>query len=1143
MNTAQLVAALYARGAHLAVRNGELLVSASEGALDDALIAQVRADKPAIIALLGRLDQAGNAGAALSPPARPLAYSCALSLAQRRMLFLEELAGASSYYNMPLAFRIDGALDKPALHRALNDLVAVHDVLRSAYSQTAGEPVQVVAAPAPVALIEHTAASEAELADLLAVDADHRFALATAMPLRVALIALGERQHVLSINLHHIAADGLSAHKLLADLGTAYRHHCANASDTPALARGWQYADFVDWQAQWIASPQYEAAKTYWLATLADAPQLHGIMPDYQRPAVQSVAGSHLRLPLLPSLVQATAALARARSTTPFVIYQAAFAALLARYGDATDIVFGTAAANRQPAQFEQVVGLFVNTLVLRFAVDPHTSFGALVEQAKNVSGNALRHQQLPFDALVEQLRPARSLAYNPLVQIMLVMQDEDGQALTLDGATVQACEQQQAVSKFDIALHVRQRDGAVLLDWEYNTGLFAASTIAAMSANFVHLLQACVDGVEGPIGAIALPGMRDPRAEPERDLAGDAGAPQCVHQLFERMAARQPGAPALLEGERSTTYGELEQQAERVARHLALAGAGANTAVGVCMEKSAALVIAMLAIYKVGATYVPLDPHYPHERLVFMLRDASVALLLVDGDSPSDADLGADATGAMLPRLDLRVLLATEVKIDYPRCAAPSNGAYIIYTSGSTGQPKGVLVTHANLYYSLHANRAAMAFAETDAMPTIGSQAFGVSLLEILLPLTSGGAVRLVTRSEVIDLEALVRVTGDVTVLHAVPSLMRRWLDVLETGADAADGEAAMPYPGLRLLLVGGESVPAGLLKRIKQWRPSVRLLALYGMTESAIVCSSFEASLATDAPAAHYGIGKPYRHARFHVLGSAGQEQPDGVPGELHIGGLSIAAGYVGQPAMTAERFIASPFHPGERLYRSGDRVRRLADGSFEFLGRFDHQVSLRGARIELGEIETLANGVAGVTQAVAHVAGEDPVLVLFYTSPASADEQVDIVAALRAQMERRLPDYMRPSIVQHLPAFPLNPNGKVDRQKLPSPQAADAMEAPASEIERRLLAISHALLERSDFGVTANFFEVGGHSLLATRMATRIRAEFGIDFPLAALFSSASVRACAAVVEAGLKEKFAASMAGPASSELALDDEIVL
>jgi amino acid adenylation domain-containing protein len=530
-----------------------------------------------------------------------------------------------------------------------------------------------------------------------------------------------------------------------------------------------------------------------------------------------------------------------------------------------------------------------------------------------------------------------------------------------------------------------------------------------------------------------------------------------------------------------------------------------------------------MLAIYKVGATYVPLDPHYPSERMAFMLRDAGVALLLVGGTS--------DAT---LPQLDLRQLLATEAGADYPRRASPDLGAYIIYTSGSTGQPKGVLVTHANLYYALHANRAAMRLTAGDSLPTIGSQAFGVSLLEILLPLTSGGQVQLVTRAQVVDVEALVRVTDDVTVLHAVPSLMRRWLDVLENGTDA------IPYPRLRLLLVGGESVPASLLRRIKRWRPSVRVLALYGMTESAIVCSSFEASL---TPAANFGIGKPYRHARFHVLGSAGQEQPDGVPGELHIGGLSIAAGYVGQPAMTAERFIASPFHPGERLYRSGDRVRRLADGSFEFLGRLDHQVSLRGARIELGEIETLANAVAGITQAVAHVAGDDPVLVLFYTSPAPAGEQAGIVAALRAQMERRLPDYMRPSIVQHLPAFPLNPNGKVDRKKLPSPQAADTMAAPASDIERRLLAISHRLLERSDFGVTANFFEVGGHSLLATRMATGIRAEFGIDFPLAALFSSPTVRACGAVVEAKLKEKFAASMAGPASEALVLDDEVVL
>ncbi len=1143
MNTVELLETLYARGAQLAVQDGQLRLSAPDGALDEALIALVRQDRQALIALLEQLDQAGGVGPSAPPTAHPAAYTSLASLAQQRMLFMEELAGGSSYYNMPLAFRLDGPLDKEALAGALSALLGAHDILRTVYGHARGagqaepQPLQMVLAPAPCAIVEHdlrgAADPEAELAAMLAADADHRFDLTCALPIRVVLITLGAQQHVLSINLHHIAADGHSARTLLADLGAAYRHCRAQpAGGAAALARRPQYADFVAWQGAWISSPQYAAARAYWLSALADAPQLHSIMPDYPRPAVQAVAGRHLRLPLAAPLAQATAQLARAHATTPFVIYQAVFAALLARYSGAGDIVFGTASANRQPGQFGATVGLFVNTLVLRYALDADTGFAALIEQAKVVNAAASRHQQFPFDALVEQLRPARSLAYNPLVQIMLVMQDEDGQALALDGVSVRACGQQQAVSKFDIALHIRSGADGVVLDWEFNTGLFAAATIERMSATFAHLLQACVDGSAGAIGALALPGQYD--IDAAADLRGDAGAPVCVHRLFEQWAARQPEALALRDGEDSISYGELDQQAERVARHLAMAGAGGNSAIAVCMEKSAALVIAMLAIYKVGATYVPLDPHYPPERLAFMLQDAGAMLLLTDR-----ARQAGDAIDSPVARRDLAYMLDTPMATAYPPCAKPEQGAYIIYTSGSTGKPKGVLVTHANLYYSLHANRAAMGIVANDLMPTIGSQAFGVSLLEIMLPLTSGGTVLLVTKAQVRDVEQLVRSSAAVTVLHAVPSLMRQWLDVLDARADAAPD----PYPTLRLLLVGGESVPAGLLKRLKQWRPAVRVLALYGMTESAIVCSSFEAVLAPDGPQAHYGIGKPYRHARFHVLNDAGGQQPDGVPGELYIGGLSIAAGYVGQPAMTAERFLASPFDPGERIYRTGDRVRRLADGSFEFLGRVDHQVSLRGARIEMGEIETLAIAIDGVRQAVAHVAGADGALVLYYTSALPADAQAQLVEAIRSGLARSLPDYMRPSIVQRLDAFPLNPNGKVDRNKLPAAHTADAQVEPAGAIERRLLALSQSLLGRDDFGVTANFFEVGGHSLLAARLATRIRAEFEIAFPLTALFSSPTIRACAAVIEDGLKEKFAASLMLPAHADANLEDEVIL
>ncbi len=1128
MTPEALLAALYARGAHLAVEDGQLLLSAPDDALDEALIAQVRAHKPALIALVGQLAAASRAGAApLLLQARAPAYACPASLAQQRMLFLEELAGATSYYNIPLAFRIDGPLEREALAKAFAAVAGAHDVLRSVYRMGDAGWEQQVLAPAPFALGWHDLgaddAPQAALAALLAQHADYRFDLTRETPMRAALIRLGPQSHVLSMNIHHIAADGHSARRLLADLGAAYRPQGGAAP----LARGWQYADYAEWQQRWSASPQCEAAKAYWLGALAGAPALHGIMPDTARPAAQSVHGSHLRCTLPAPLVEATAALARAHGVTPFVLYQAVFAALVARYSGQGDIVFGTAAANRQPLEFAGAVGLFVNTLALRFTLDQAMPFRALIAQAKQVSADAFRHQQLPFDLVVELLQPARSLAYNPLVQLMLVMQDEDGQALALEGAVVRQCEQAQAVSKFDLALHLRSRAGALVLDWEFNTGLFAEATVARMSAHFEALLAACVADQDAAIGACAL----GAETAVEEDLAGEAGDPVCVHRLFEQHALRQPQAVALREGERAVTYGELDEMAEHVACQLAAAGVGAATPVAVCMEKSVPLVVAMLAIYKAGGVYVPLDPNYPAQRLAFMLADAGAALLLAA--TPGQA---ADRLDTPLTIYYLDQLLAAPRAPAYAPCAAPEQGAYIIYTSGSTGQPKGVLVTHANLYYSMHANRAVTGFGPSDLMPSIGSQAFGASLLEITLPLTSGGAVRLLTRAQVSDVDELVRASADVTVLHAVPSLMRQWLDVLER----ADGPR---YPALRLLLCGGESVSDGLLRRVKQWRPSVKLLAMYGMTESAIICSSYEASLETGAPV-HYCIGRPFRHARFLVLDEQAREQPAGVPGELHIGGLSIAAGYVGLPAMTAERFIADPAHPERRIYRTGDRVRRLADGNFEFLGRVDHQVSLRGARIELGEIETIAAAVTGVAQAVAHVAGDDPMLVLYYTSALAAGLQDDLADAIRAAFVERLPDYMRPSLLQQLDAFPLNPNGKVDRKRLPAPRAVDSMVQPNGEIEQRLLALCQELLQRDDFGVTANFFEIGGHSLMAAKLVTKIRASFEIAFPLTALYSSPTIRACGLLVEAGLKDKFAASLvraeAAPAEAD---GDELIL
>jgi amino acid adenylation domain-containing protein len=578
---------------------------------------------------------------------------------------------------------------------------------------------------------------------------------------------------------------------------------------------------------------------------------------------------------------------------------------------------------------------------------------------------------------------------------------------------------------------------------------------------------------------------------------------PVCVHELIARQVRAVPRRIAVRDAHGDLSYAELDRQAEVLAAHLRSHHvAGRELRVAVCTERSALLVVALYATLKAGAVYVPLDAAYPAARLEFMLADSGVNLVLAHGVSPPETTL---------PVLDLAQLLRASAVAGAPPSPSaqdPATPAYVIYTSGSTGRPKGVLVSHQSLFYSLLANKDVMGFAPADNMPCLGSQAFGVSLLEILVPLASGASVRMLARDVVRDLDALIASTQDATVLHAVPSLMAKWLERVA-------GSPVPLYPKLRLLLVGGESVPDDLLRAIAGWRADVELIELYGMTESAVVCSSYRPEAGF---AAHYCIGRPHPTTRFHVFNRDLQRQPPGIPGELHIGGLTLATGYLNQPELTAERFIADPGAPGQRLYKTGDRVRVLADGQFEFLGRVDHQVSLRGVRIELGEIEALLATHPQVRKAVAHVmtlASGERTLVAFYTTHVTPADPGVLAESLREHLSRDLPDYMRPTMFQYLETLPLNPNGKVDRRQLPVPQprVRAAHLAPGTETE---LARLWSELLKAEVDAESNFFEIGGNSLLATQLVNRAKLHFGIELPVTALFESPTVRQLAVMVE---------------------------
>ena len=1101
MTAQELLNFLYINNVSIDVDGEDLLIDAPEDFLDERLIELLGEHKLSILNMLRRFNKTTYTPD-LSKHDFIAPYSCATTLAQDRILFLEEIAGNNSYYNIPFAYKISGAIDTPALKKSFILLIKNHEILRTTYIKSDIDYIQLVNREKDIDIdetdISYFDNKETKALELLEKDANHKFLLETEWPIKVRIIKLSITESIISINVHHIAADGLSAKKLINDINQAYNWFINPSTEEnfPNLGSNYQYSDYAIWQKKWLESQDYIESKNYWINTLKGAPHLHSIPTDFLRPSNQSITGDFYSNELPLSLGTGLVVAAQHNKTTPFVIFQAAFAALLSRYSSEKDILFGIASANRYPTAFINNIGLFVNTLALRYQLSNDLTFSALLAQAVEINNDALKHQSFPFDALVDHIQPQRDLSYNALIQIMLVMHDNAPDNLHLQGADIAPITQKQKVSKFDFSLHITPKDERFILEWEYNTALFEHKTIEMFSTHFIRLLDALISIPNSEIYRLPLVDKDDIPKTINRSLFPPE---KCVHQLIEDKILSSPDAIAIIQGDRQFTYRELNDSANKIAANL-LENNPNIKRVGVCLHKSAEMIFTFFAILKMGAVYVPLDPYYPKERLEFMIKDSAVDVLITDESFSFEFNIPISIlrTGDML-RNTAANFLPVACNLESP--------AYIIYTSGSTGKPKGVLVSHKSLFYSLIANQSLMQIDNRDSMPTIGSQAFGVSLLEILLPLISGGTVLILQKADILNIDLLTHLTDKVTVLHAVPSLMRIWLDLLiEKGGSHS-------YPNLRLLLVGGEAVPDKLLKDIKSWRPHVRLLELYGMTELAVVCSSYDMK---EGSAINYCIGKPHPNTEFYVLNEQYQHQPIGIPGELHIGGLSLATEYINQPEITSEKFIVNPFDATQRLYKSGDRVKRLANGHYEFLGRVDFQVSVRGVRIECGEIETLALQVEGVKQAIAHVFDiqeNDQILILYFTLISEDLDQTIIADNIRAHLNQYLPDYMCPSIIQKIDTFPLNPNGKVDRKALPEPNFSAQQHsyiAPRTKIEERMCEIWQEALSSERVGITDNFFKLGGHSLSATRLVARINQVFKITLPLKTFFTSPTVEA---------------------------------
>ncbi|MFI2238203.1 non-ribosomal peptide synthase/polyketide synthase [Streptomyces chrestomyceticus] len=1084
------------------------LLSRVRAVLDVELTVRDVFEAPTVAALAARLDAGGAARPALRPVERP--GTLPLSFAQRRLWFLNRLDGAGAAYAMPLALRLRGDLDRDALAAALADVVTRHEVLRTVYPETAGTPEQVVLAPERAAPgLSCRAVAETGLAAAVAAAAAHPFDLAAEPPLHAELLALDPDDHVLVLVLHHIAGDGWSNLPLTRDVTAAYaaRHAGEAPSWTPLPV---QYADYTLWQHRLFGDPadpdSLIARQTaYWTETLAGLPEELPLPTDRPRPAVARHRGGRVPFTLDAAAHAGLADLARACDASLFMVGQAALAALLSRLGAGDDIPIGTPVAGRTDDALDDAVGCFVNTLVLRTATGGDPAFTDLVARARETALAAYDHQDVPFEHLVEHLEPVRSLARHPLFQVMLALRNTGEAPLGLPGLAVSAVPVETTAVKFDLAFTVSERTGpqgeaaGLTGELDYASDLFDAETARRIAARFVRVLEAVAADPARKLEDLPVLDA----AERERVLTGWNATerplpPVTLPELFAAQAARTPDAVAVAGEGGTLSYAELDAWADRLARALVQRGAGPERVVAVALPRSVELVVALLAVLKSGAAYLPVDPGHPAERTRAMLDEARPVCVLDDPE------------GVRNPRPETAITAP-------PVPLSPSHPAYVLYTSGSTGTPKGVVVPHAGVVNRLLWAQAEYGLDASDAVLQKTPYGFDVSVWEFFWPLITGARLVVARPDGHRDpayLAALIREHA-VTTVHFVPSMLRAFLDE----------PAAARCTSLRRVLCSGEALPAQLAAHGRDILGGSKLHNLYGPTEASVDVTSWACA---DRPGP-VPIGRPVHNTRAYVLDAALRPVPPGVTGELYLAGVQLARGYLGRPGLTAERFVACPFAPGTgvppaegwgRMYRTGDLARWTADGVLEYAGRADDQVKLRGFRIEPGEIETALARHGDVAQ-VAVVLREDRPgdqrLVAYVTSAPGA---VPEPRELRESVARTLPASMVPAEIVVLDALPLTPNGKLDRRALPAPDATAQApgRAPRTLHEEILCGIFADVLGRPLPGIDDGFFDLGGHSLLATRLVSRARAALGAELSVRDVFEAPTVAGLAARIGSG-------------------------
>jgi amino acid adenylation domain-containing protein len=1041
------------------------------------------------------------------------------------MWLLHKLERGAATYNISAAFRLTGTLDQDALVAAIHDVVERHEILRTTYgTDDAGEPYARIRPAEQAALrVPVAEVTSGELSAAVDEAVAHRFDLAAELPFRATLLRCSPEEHVLVLVIHHIASDGSSSAPLMRDLVDAYtarRDGRAPAWEPLPL----QYKDYALWQREVlgdVADPGSLAAAQieYWRKELAGVPQPLNLPLDRPRPAEASSRGDTVGIEAAPEVAAGLQKLADERGMSLSMVVQSALAVLLSKLGGGEDVTIGSPIAGRTDEALADMIGCFVNTQVLRADLSGNPSFTDLLAQVRNKALSAYEHQDVPFDVVVEAINPDRSAAYQPLFQVIFSWQSYEKPDLALPGLEMRFEQAIPSTAMVDLTFFLAvDGTGALRGDLQYATDLFDRGTAEEISARLVRVLEQLAADPGLRVGDIDVLSARErERLLVEVNAAGDTVDEVTLVELFERQAARRSDAVALVHDGTALTYGELNARANRLARHLAARGVGPESLVGVCLERSADLVVALLAVLKAGGAYLPIDPDSPADRIAYMVQDAAPVLLVTTSTTGAAQDLAHDLPLVHLDRAGAFDGESAADLTDAERRTAlrPAHPAYVIYTSGSTGRPKGVLIPHRNVVGLFTATRD-FGFGADDVWTLFHSYAFDFSVWELWGPLLHGGRLVVVpfdvSRSPADFLQLLAR--ERVTVLNQTPSA---FYQLVQADADAPGQDLALRY-----VVFGGEALD---LNRLTDWyarhaSDAPVLVNMYGITETTVHVTRIDLDEHSAARYRASVIGPAVPGLRAYVLDPHLRPAPAGVTGELYVAGYGLARGYHGRPDLTAGRFVACPFGvPGERMYRSGDLVRWGRNGQLEYVGRADSQVKIRGFRIELGEIEHALAGHPQVAQAVILVRenqeGDKRLVGYAVPEPGAAVTGEELSEYLRG----RLPDYMVPSAVIPLAEIPLTSNGKLDKRALPAEDTtAPASREPRNAYERALCELFTELLGVEKVGIDDGFFALGGHSLLATRLSVRIRNQFDIDIPIRTIIRYPTVAELAALMLAG-------------------------